>query len=158
MRALGRVGCSVIASDSNPDSLGLRSRYTSSVLTYPDPQREPERFRDALLDRVRRDRVDLVIPVTDLDIAAGTDYIATIGYAGSTAVGCLTYFDPVCESEISSTLGEASQMLASFNDATSLISPGRSNGGPGMEDACRSDINTTSRGRPEPGGRTRSAS
>ena len=66
VRALGRVGSSVIASDSNPESLGFRSRYASSTLTYPDPRQHPEHFRDALLDRVRHDRIDLVIPVTDL--------------------------------------------------------------------------------------------
>lgn len=65
IRALGRNGCSVIAADSSSESLGFRSRYTSQVLVYPDPQQEPERFRDTLLQTVRQDRVDLVIPVTD---------------------------------------------------------------------------------------------
>jgi predicted ATP-grasp superfamily ATP-dependent carboligase len=65
IRALGRNGCSVIASDSNTRSLGFRSRYATDVLVYPDPKQEPERFRDTLLQIVRQDRVDLVIPVTD---------------------------------------------------------------------------------------------
>ncbi len=65
VRALGRRGCRVIAADSNPRSLGFRSRYADETLLYPDPREHPAAFRELLLRAVRTSRIDLVIPATD---------------------------------------------------------------------------------------------
>lgn len=66
IRALGRCGYRVLAADSEPRSLGFRSRYASSSFVYPDPRHDAEAFLDAIERIVDDEIVDLVIPVTDL--------------------------------------------------------------------------------------------
>ena len=65
IRSLGRRGWRVTAADSHRGSAGFRSRYTTDRLVYPDPTRKADAAVAAILDTVRRDRVDLVVPVTD---------------------------------------------------------------------------------------------
>jgi predicted ATP-grasp superfamily ATP-dependent carboligase len=65
IRSLGRKGWQVIAADSNPQSLGFCSRYTSERLLYPTPETEPGEFVTALLNAARDKGIDLIIPVTD---------------------------------------------------------------------------------------------
>ncbi len=65
IRSLGRKGLRVIASDSNPRSIGFLSRYSSERLVYPAPDVAPDRFVDALCRAVVDRGVDLLIPVTD---------------------------------------------------------------------------------------------
>lgn len=65
IRALGRRGWRVIAADSDPASLGFRSRYARTRMVYPSPERDPGGLVAALLDTVRSQGVNLLIPVTD---------------------------------------------------------------------------------------------
>src|SRR3990172_4931107 len=68
IRSLGRKGWRVIAGDSNPNSLGFRSRYTEERVVYPASDRSPRVFAETLLEEVRVRHVDLVIPITDAAI------------------------------------------------------------------------------------------
>jgi predicted ATP-grasp superfamily ATP-dependent carboligase len=65
IRSLGRRGWQVIAADSNPNSLGFRSRYVHETLVYPPPDTDAKGMAAALLKAVEERRVDLLIPVTD---------------------------------------------------------------------------------------------
>jgi len=65
IRSLGRMGCRVIAGDSDPRSLGFRSRYVQERLLYPPPRSDPDGLIETLLSSVRNLGVDLIIPVTD---------------------------------------------------------------------------------------------
>jgi predicted ATP-grasp superfamily ATP-dependent carboligase len=65
IRSLGRKGWRVIAADSDPHSLGFRSRYTWKPLCYPSPKQAPQGCVDALFQAVQIHAVDLIIPVTD---------------------------------------------------------------------------------------------
>ncbi len=65
IRSLGRQGWRVIAADSDPRSLGFRSRYAQDRLLYPAPTVAPQAFVDTLYDAVREKEIDLVLPVTD---------------------------------------------------------------------------------------------
>ncbi|HYM81854.1 MAG TPA: ATP-grasp domain-containing protein [Candidatus Limnocylindria bacterium] len=73
IRSLGRQGWRVIAGDSDPGSLGFRSRYASERLLYPSPAEAPAEFVRAVLETASRSRVDLVIPVTDSAILPLSD-------------------------------------------------------------------------------------
>jgi len=76
IRSLGRRGHRVIAADSEPGSLGFRSRYTDRICLYPSPTKDPRGFVTALLDAVSAEQVDLLIPVTDdtiLPLSAGRE-------------------------------------------------------------------------------------
>jgi len=65
IRSLGRSGWRVIAADSDPNSLGFRSRYADERIVYPAPEAGPGDVVDFLL-HVARDRgVDVLVPVSD---------------------------------------------------------------------------------------------
>jgi predicted ATP-grasp superfamily ATP-dependent carboligase len=65
IRSLGKWGCRVIAGDSDPNSIGFRSRYTAECLIYPPPETEPSQMVNTLLQAAIHYKVDLIIPVTD---------------------------------------------------------------------------------------------
>src|SRR5438045_3660574 len=68
IRSLGRKGWRVIAADSNPRSLGFRSRYAQERLLCPAPETAPREFVATLLQAARGCGIDLIIPVTDAAI------------------------------------------------------------------------------------------
>lgn len=55
----------MIASDSDPKSLGFRSRFVHGTFVYPKPESDPQALVTALQEAVRQWQVDLIIPVTD---------------------------------------------------------------------------------------------
>jgi predicted ATP-grasp superfamily ATP-dependent carboligase len=65
IRSLGRRGWKVTAADSDPASPGFHSRFTTERLLYPRPSERPDAVVDAILARVERDAIDLVVPITD---------------------------------------------------------------------------------------------
>lgn len=65
-RSLGRRGVSVLAGAERAVSLASSSRYCLRHVTYPSPYRSPEAFDRFVQDLVERERVDLVVPVTDV--------------------------------------------------------------------------------------------
>jgi len=68
IRSLGRKGWQVIAADSQPHSLGFRSRYAHERVLYPAPETAPGEFVAALLQFTQENEVDLIIPVTDASL------------------------------------------------------------------------------------------
>ena len=63
-RSLGRRGISVLVGEQEPVALASSSRYCAGHVTYPSPYRDPGGFQQFLLDFVRRERVDVVVPDT----------------------------------------------------------------------------------------------
>ena len=68
IRSLGRQGYKVIAADSDTNSLGFHSRFVHERVVYPDPIKNPQDFCDYIFHIVKSKKVDLVIPITDLEI------------------------------------------------------------------------------------------
>ncbi len=66
VRSLGRHSLSVVVGERFGSSLAGVSRYCSEQWRYPSPLEEPERFQQALLDRVHGQAYELLIPMTDL--------------------------------------------------------------------------------------------
>jgi predicted ATP-grasp superfamily ATP-dependent carboligase len=56
----------VLVGEERPVSLASSSRYCVRHVTYPSPYRSPEAFDRFVQDLVERERVDLVVPVTDV--------------------------------------------------------------------------------------------
>src|SRR5262249_2842182 len=71
-RSLGRQGVEVIVGEERGSSLASASRYCVRHVTYPSPYTEPEAFRRYLLDFVAENRIDVVVPVTDVTTFAVT--------------------------------------------------------------------------------------
>ena len=65
-RSLGRRGIEVLVGEDRPVSLASSSRYAAGHRTYPSPHDDPQAFDRFLEDLVLRERVDVVIPVTDV--------------------------------------------------------------------------------------------
>ena len=84
LRSLGRAGYSVIAVDFDPHSLGFHSRYAHRSFVVPSPKEWPGRFSAAIQRIVESERVDLVVPVTDLAIQPLA--AARAAFAGKTRI------------------------------------------------------------------------
>ena len=65
-RSLGGRGMSVLVGEERAVSLASSSRSCVRHVTYPSPYRSPEAFDRFVQDLVERERVDLVVPVTDV--------------------------------------------------------------------------------------------
>jgi predicted ATP-grasp superfamily ATP-dependent carboligase len=65
LRSLGRQGWRVIAADADSRSAGFRSRYAARHMLYPNPAARPEDFVAALIEGVRSQGVQLIVPITD---------------------------------------------------------------------------------------------
>ena len=65
-RSLGRRGVSVVVGAEQAASLASASKYCAQHVTYPSPYRDPEGFDRFLLNLVERERIDVVMPVTDV--------------------------------------------------------------------------------------------
>jgi predicted ATP-grasp superfamily ATP-dependent carboligase len=69
-RALGHRGLSVIVGSDRPVSIASSSRFCSRRVMYPSPVADRAAFDRFLIDFVERERVDVLIPVTDVTMHA----------------------------------------------------------------------------------------
>lgn len=65
IRSLGRRGWRVTAADSDPQSAGFRSKYSTDRLVYPRPMEQPEAMVETIRRHVEASGIDLVLPITD---------------------------------------------------------------------------------------------
>lgn len=65
VRSLGAAGHSVHVSSSGNHPLAGTSRFATSVITTPDPLRQPGRFADAVFAIAAANSIDTIIPVTE---------------------------------------------------------------------------------------------
>jgi predicted ATP-grasp superfamily ATP-dependent carboligase len=65
-RSLGRRGASVIVGEESDRCLASSSRYCTRQITYPSPYREPDAFDRFISRLVIRERLDVVMPVSDV--------------------------------------------------------------------------------------------
>ena len=69
-RALGRRGDFVVVGSDQRQSLAGSSRYCRRHVSYPSPLVNRQAFDDFLLDFVERERIDVLVPVTDVTMHA----------------------------------------------------------------------------------------
>ncbi len=65
-RSLGRLGHQVVVGERRAPALAQTSRYCAGRFTYPDPVSEPDAFAERVLETVRRERADVVVPMADV--------------------------------------------------------------------------------------------
>lgn len=68
IRSLGRMGTHITVGDYSRFSPGALSRYAARSITYPNPQDNIELFLDFLLEHVRTNEYDLVLPMSDFTV------------------------------------------------------------------------------------------
>src|SRR5262249_25657265 len=65
-RSLGRRGVSVMVGEEDRTFLAGASRYCARRVVYPSPYQDPDAFERFIARLVVRERVDVVIPVSDV--------------------------------------------------------------------------------------------
>jgi predicted ATP-grasp superfamily ATP-dependent carboligase len=97
VRALGRRGVSVIVGDDERVSLSSVSKYCARHVTYPSPTHDRRGFERFLLDFIARERIDVVLPVTDVTTHAVCAHQAAIRRHTAIAVPPLDAFNRVSD-------------------------------------------------------------
>ena len=70
VRSLGRRGLPVLVGAETPASLASSSRYCERHVTYPPPEQDQKAFDRFILGLARRGEIDVILPVTDVAMAA----------------------------------------------------------------------------------------
>jgi len=95
VRALGRRGLSVLVGEAQPVSLASSSRYCARHVMYPSPLGDRAAFDHFLMDFLAREKVDVVLPVTDVTTHAMCANQAAIREVSAVALPSLEAFDYV---------------------------------------------------------------
>ena len=78
-RSLGRRGISVLVGEDTPASLASCSRYCTGTVTYPSPRHARAGVRTSFSSTlVERERIDVVLPVTDVTMHAVSRHAETL--------------------------------------------------------------------------------
>ena len=70
VRSLGRRGVPVLVGAESPASLASSSKYCERHVTYPSPERDQKAFDRFMLALARRGEAEVILPVTDVAMAA----------------------------------------------------------------------------------------
>jgi predicted ATP-grasp superfamily ATP-dependent carboligase len=97
VRSLARRGLSVIVGADRAVSLASTSKYCARHVTYPSPSTDCEAFMQFLVDFVRRERIDVVLPVTDMTTHAVCASREALRHLTALAVPSLEAFDLVSD-------------------------------------------------------------
>ena len=65
-RSLGRRGIPVITAEETSSALASASRFSKQHFCYPSPRLEPEQFIESLSDLVKKQGIDILLPMTEL--------------------------------------------------------------------------------------------
>ncbi|MDH5325895.1 MAG: ATP-grasp domain-containing protein [Gammaproteobacteria bacterium] len=65
-RSLGRAGYTVFCGEKTEDSISSASKYCHGKFTYADPVRHSDKFVEDVLQQVEIQKIDLVIPVSEI--------------------------------------------------------------------------------------------
>jgi predicted ATP-grasp superfamily ATP-dependent carboligase len=106
-RSLGRRGIAVVVGAEQPDSLASASKYCVRHVTYPSPVHHPDAFERFLLGFVERERIDVVVPVTDVTTHLVAKNAAALSRYTATTVPPFDAFESV--SDKASLVARASQ-------------------------------------------------
>jgi len=97
VRALGRRGVRTIVGDERAVNLASTSKYCSRRVAYPSPYDNCEAFEQFLLDFVARERVDVLLPVTDVTTRAVCALQEQLGRRTALAVPPFDAFEAVTD-------------------------------------------------------------
>ena len=150
VRSLGRAGYRVHVAARRVGALAATSRWAARALVTPDPLREAGAFADAVVEYVRREAIDFVVPVTDASMLAVLPARDRLG-ASSIPFGTLESFVALADKaglrERAARLGIAfprqveldwsdrEQSLADAVRMPAVIKPARSVAVPGAQSA-----------------------
>ena len=65
VRSLGKRGIKVMVGDSERISTSFFSRYASRRIIYPDPVQKEKEFLEFILNLVKKEKIEMIIPIRD---------------------------------------------------------------------------------------------
>lgn len=65
IRSLGMKGFNIISGESYSINPSFFSRYVKERCIYPDPRKNPDLFLEFILQFIRKNKIDMIIPVRD---------------------------------------------------------------------------------------------
>ena len=96
-RSLGRHGIDVIVGAEHADTLAAASKYCARRVEYPSPVHDPDGFEQFLLTFVERERIDVVLPVTDITTHLVAKNARALSHRTAAAVPPFEAFDAVTD-------------------------------------------------------------
>ena len=96
-RSLGRRGITVVVGEERSASLASSSKYCAASVAYPSPYSQPEAFDRFLRDFVARERVDVVMPVSDVTTYAVAQRRTELTRYSAVAAPSFESFDLSCD-------------------------------------------------------------
>ena len=96
-RSLGRRGVSVLVGSDQPECLACASKYCARHITYPSPAEHPDAFERFLLEFVERERIDVLMPVTDVTTHLVARNAGVLNRHSATAVPPFSAFEFVAD-------------------------------------------------------------
>ena len=96
-RSLGGRGIRVLVGEERAVSLASSSSYCARHVTYPSPYRHPEAFGAWLSAFVGRERVDVVMPVTDVTTRGVSQSQAALARHSAVALPSIEAFDALTD-------------------------------------------------------------
>jgi len=96
-RSLGRRGIAVIVGAEEPESLASASKYCARRVTYPSPTHQPDAFERWLFEFAGRERLDVIMPVTDVTTHLVAKNAPALNRVSATAVPPFDAFDFVAD-------------------------------------------------------------
>ena len=96
-RSLGRRGIPVLVGESTPRSLAGCSRWCTRQVVYPSPRHDAAAFDRFLVELVERERIDVILPVTDVTTHAVARNQSALAPRTALAVPAFDAFERVTE-------------------------------------------------------------
>jgi predicted ATP-grasp superfamily ATP-dependent carboligase len=96
-RSLGRRGVYVVVGAEQADCLASASKYCARSVAYPSPVHDPEAFERFVLELAERERIDVVVPVTDVTTYLVAKNAGALSRFSRTAVPPFEAFDFVAD-------------------------------------------------------------
>ena len=96
-RSLGRRGITVVVGEERSVCLASSSKYCAGGVAYPSPYSQPEAFDRFLRDFIVRERVDVVMPVSDVTTYAVARRRTELKRHSAVAAPSFEAFDLSCD-------------------------------------------------------------
>ena len=96
-RSLGRRGMEVVVGAERIDNLAAASKYCVRSVAYPSPVNDPGAFEKFLLGFAERERIDVVVPVTDITTHLVSKHARALSAFTTTAVPPFEAFEAMTD-------------------------------------------------------------
>ena len=96
-RSLGRRGMAVVVGAQQPDSLASASKYCVRRVSYPSPLHQPDAFERWIVEFAERERIDVIMPVTDVTTHLVAKHAQALNRFSATAVPPFDAFEFVTD-------------------------------------------------------------